>query len=183
MWWIDLWNYYSLNVKRMLGPNSLNIWHLHATTWRAFMRVIACIFYTHIAQHRSAIPNCIYKHIFWYNFWPKLLSSISLRCANPVPYPMKLPWIHWRRGHPDEQLPSPCAWPLLSSSSAEMFPLRKKRFVATGQIFCRGGWWWSRLYSDVLRIPETSRPYKWNSRGGWWLSHPYKCPGINTSDL
>jgi len=91
--------------------------------------------------------------------------------------------------------------------------LRKKRFVATGQIFCRGGWWWSRPYSGVLGSPETSRPYKWNSRaaghtsrpykwvrfvgvahspaapgiaicrGGWWLSCPYKCPHINSSDL
>jgi len=46
--------------------------------------------------------------------------------------------------------------------------LREKWFVATGQFFCRGGWWWSRPYSDVLGCPDTSHPYKWNSRGGWW---------------
>ena len=45
--------------------------------------------------------------------------------------------------------------------------LREKQFLAMGQIFCRGGWLWSRPYSGVLRSLETSHPYKWNSRGGW----------------
>jgi len=51
-------------------------------------------------------------------------------------------------------------------------PLREKWFVVTGQIFCRGGWWWSCPYSGVLGSPETSRPYKWNSRDDWSYEPP-----------
>ena len=50
--------------------------------------------------------------------------------------------------------------------------LREKWFVATRQIFFRDGWCWSRPYSGMLGSPETSRPYKWNSRGGWWYELP-----------
>jgi len=66
----------------------------------------------------------------------------------------------------------PLALLIVSNLYFSCSPLREKWFVATGQIFFKGGWCWSRPYSGMLGSPETSRPYKWNSRGGWWYEPP-----------